>query len=359
MLKIALLGAGGAVGQPLSLLLRLSPLIDTLTLYDRHLAPGVAVDLSHIPCSHDVHGYTAADAGLARALENADIVIVAAGPGITSEMASRDALFQQSALVMPGLVKSYARSCPRATMLVVTNPINAIVPYIAELLRAHGVFDARRLFGVTTLDIVRAETFLAEAEGGGVVVGDRRVDVIGGHSPQTMVPLLSLAQPAARVGGMELEGVANRVRFGGREIIYAKERNGAAALSTAYAVLRFAEAVCRGLRGEKGVVECAYVHLPGIEGGDGMAEELGVGYFAVPVEFDVGNIFLFSSLFFKGSRQANYCDWQMHGASRVVDLLGTISPKDQLSLQIAIPFLRQNIKTGLDAAKDYLSREKS
>ena len=291
MFKVALLGAGGAVGQPLSLLLRLSPLITTLTLYDHHLAPSVAADLSCIPRSQSVHGHTAADAGLTRALDDANVVIIAAGPGITSGMASRDALFRQSALVMPGLVEAYARSCPGAIMLVVTNPVNAIVPFVAELLKAYGVFDARRLFGVTTLDVVRAETFLADAENRSVhddVAGDgQAVDVVGGHSPQTMVPLLSLARPTARVGGRELEGVANRVRFGGREVIYAKGRNGAAALSTAYAVLRFAEAVCRGLRGEGGAVECAYVHLRGIEGGDGMAEELGVGYFAVPVEFDV------------------------------------------------------------------------
>lgn len=291
MVKIAVLGAGGGVGAPLSLLLRLSPLVDDLALYDRHRAPGVAVDLSHIPGARNVHGYTAADAGLARALRDADIVLVVAGAGATPAVTSREALFEANARVVRDLAGEYARVCPRAMMLVVTNPVNAIVPFVAELLKGYGVFDAGRLFGVTTLDVVRAETFLAEAERY-VKVGERRVDVVGGHSPQTTVPLLSQARPAARVGGGVLEGVVNRIRFGGREVVNAKERSGAATLSTAYATFRFTEAVCEALRGQEGGVQCAYVHLRGIEGGDEMAEAVGVEYFAVPVELAV--IFLFS-----------------------------------------------------------------
>ncbi len=39
------------------------------------------------------------------------------------------------------------------------------VPIAAEVLRRAGVYDPRRLFGVTTLDVVRAETFIAEILG--------------------------------------------------------------------------------------------------------------------------------------------------------------------------------------------------
>ena len=99
---------------------------------------------------------------------------------------------------------------------------------------------------------LRAETILAEAEGGrGVgVFGERR--------------------------GTELEGVVNRVLFGGRkEVYYAKERNGAATLVTACATFRvITEAVREALLGKEGVVQCAYLHLRGIEGGDGMAETI-------------------------------------------------------------------------------------
>jgi malate/lactate dehydrogenase len=43
--------------------------------------------------------------------------------------------------------------------------------------------------GVTTLDIVRSNTFVAEAKGLDVV--DVNVPVIGGHAGTTILPLLS------------------------------------------------------------------------------------------------------------------------------------------------------------------------
>ena len=46
--KVAVLGAGGGIGQPLSMLLKLSPLIDELACYDIVGTPGVAADLSHV-----------------------------------------------------------------------------------------------------------------------------------------------------------------------------------------------------------------------------------------------------------------------------------------------------------------------
>jgi hypothetical protein len=36
------------------------------------------------------------------------------------------------------------------------------VPIAAKILEKHGVFDANRLFGVTTLDVVRSNAFVAE-----------------------------------------------------------------------------------------------------------------------------------------------------------------------------------------------------
>jgi malate dehydrogenase len=46
--KVAVLGAGGGIGQPLSMLLKLSPLVDELACYDIVGTPGVAADLSHV-----------------------------------------------------------------------------------------------------------------------------------------------------------------------------------------------------------------------------------------------------------------------------------------------------------------------
>lgn len=48
---------------------------------------------------------------------------------------------------------------------------------------------------------------------------------------------------------------------------------------------RLTERVCRALNDEKEVRECSFVYLPGIEGGNEIAQALGVEYFAAQVEF--------------------------------------------------------------------------
>ena len=52
--KVAVLGAGGGIGQPLSLLLKLDKNVTSLSLYDIRGAPGVAADVSHIDTTSEV-----------------------------------------------------------------------------------------------------------------------------------------------------------------------------------------------------------------------------------------------------------------------------------------------------------------
>ena len=101
--KVAVLGAAGGIGQPLSLLLKLSPQIGTLSCYDVVGTPGVAADLSHIPTASSVTGSLPSSGswppkgndGLKDALTGANIVVIPAGvprkPGMT-----RDDLFNVS-----------------------------------------------------------------------------------------------------------------------------------------------------------------------------------------------------------------------------------------------------------------------
>lgn len=58
--KVAVLGAAGGIGQPLSLLLKDNDNITHLSLYDLMNTPGVAADLSHIPSKAKVRCKSAA-----------------------------------------------------------------------------------------------------------------------------------------------------------------------------------------------------------------------------------------------------------------------------------------------------------
>ena len=159
-MKVAVLGASGGIGQPLALLCKLSPLIDEVGCYDVVGTPGVAADLSHCPTPAKVTGSLpaagawppAGNSGLEAALTGADIVIIPAGvprkPGMT-----RDDLFNTNAGIVKTLVEGCAKYCPGAVLGIISNPVNSTVPIAAEVLKKAGVYDPKKLCGVTTLDV--------------------------------------------------------------------------------------------------------------------------------------------------------------------------------------------------------------
>ena len=51
----------------------------------------------------------------------------------------------------------------QAIINIISNPVNSTVPIAAETLKAAGVYDPKKVLGVTTLDVVRANTFVAGA----------------------------------------------------------------------------------------------------------------------------------------------------------------------------------------------------
>ena len=73
-----MLGAAGGIGQPLALLLKASPHVGELSLYDVANTAGVAADLSHISTPVSVRGYTGA-AQLGDALTGCQLVVIPAG----------------------------------------------------------------------------------------------------------------------------------------------------------------------------------------------------------------------------------------------------------------------------------------
>eukprot|EP00744_Colponema_vietnamica_P003247 GILI01005004.1.p1 GENE.GILI01005004.1~~GILI01005004.1.p1 ORF type:complete len:339 (-),score=152.35 GILI01005004.1:163-1125(-) len=251
--KVVVLGAAGGIGQPLSLLLKNSPLVSELSLYDIVHCPGVAADLSHISTPAKVTGYKRDE--IAAALDGADVVIIPAGvprkPGMT-----RDDLFNTNATIVKNLVVEVAKHSPKALIGIISNPVNSTVPIAAEALKKANVFDPRRLFGVTTLDIARAKTFVAsEAK---LNPYDINITVVGGHSGPTIVPLISQSG-INNIPQDVLEKLVHRIQYGGDEVVKAKDGAGSATLSMAYAGAEFTFSLLKALRGDKGIVECTFV----------------------------------------------------------------------------------------------------
>jgi len=269
--KVTVLGAAGGIGQPLSLLLKLNPNVTELALYDIRGAPGVAADISHVNTKSTVKGYEPTPSGLNDALKGSKVVLIPAGvprkPGMT-----RDDLFNTNASIVRDLAKACAESCPDANILVISNPVNSTVPIVSEIFKARGVYNPKRLFGVTTLDVVRASRFVSELKA--TDPKDENITVIGGHSGVTIVPLFSQSAHPELSSNAEL---VKRVQFGGDEVVQAKDGAGSATLSMAMAGARMAESILRAAKGEKGVIEPTFVDSP-------LYKDQGIDFFSSKVE---------------------------------------------------------------------------
>ncbi|WP_313448621.1 malate dehydrogenase [Pseudescherichia sp.] len=282
-MKVAVLGAAGGIGQALALLLKTQlPSGSELSLYDiAPVTPGVAVDLSHIPTAVKIEGFAGEDA--TPALKGADVVLISAGVARKPGM-DRSDLFNVNAGIVKNLVNQVAKTCPQACIGIITNPVNTTVAIAAEVLKKAGVYDKNKLFGVTTLDIIRSNTFVAELKG--KQPGDVEVPVIGGHSGVTILPLLSQI-PGVSFSEQEVTDLTKRIQNAGTEVVEAKAGGGSATLSMGQAAARFGLSLVRALQGEQGVVECAYVEGDGeharffsqplLLGKNGVAERQSIG----------------------------------------------------------------------------------
>ncbi|KAG0048029.1 hypothetical protein BGZ83_006954 [Gryganskiella cystojenkinii] len=318
--KVVVCGAAGGIGQPLSLLLKQSDLISHLALFDVVNAAGVAADLSHINTKSRVtgHGRDSMD----EALKGAHTVVIPAGvprkPGMT-----RDDLFKINAGIIRDLAEGVAKNCPEAFVLVISNPVNSTVPIVAEVLKKHNVFNPKKIFGISTLDVVRSSRFVSEVIPS-VDPRSTRVTVVGGHSGVTIVPLLSQIPGHENLSQEQLDALTHRIQYGGDEVVKAKDGAGSATLSMAFAGARFTNVILEAtVAGKSGLVESTYLNLSADDSASTKAfrEKTGLEYFAVDVEFGTG------------------------GVSNIRPL-PKLSVYEQKLLDAAIPELKTNIEKG-------------
>ena len=310
-MKVVILGAAGGIGQALGLLLKTElPSGTELSLYDiAPVTPGVAADLSHIPTPVKVEGFSGEDPS--PALLSADIVLISAGVARKPGM-DRSDLFNINAGIVKNLVSSCADNCPKALIGIITNPVNTTVAIAAEVLKNKGVYDPARLFGVTTLDVIRSSTFVAE-----IYDEDPRdinVPVIGGHSGITILPLLS--QSGFEFSENDAAAMTKRIQNAGTEVVEAKAGGGSATLSMGQAAAKFGLSLVRALNGEKDVIECTYV-----QGSGDLAR-----FFAQPVLLG------------------------KNGVEKILDY-GDLSEFEQTTLDDALNTLRSDIKIGEEFVK--------
>merc|ERR1712051_706744 len=161
------------------------------------------------------------------------------------------------------VVEACAKYCPNAVVALIVNPVNSVVPAMAELYKKKGL-DPKKIVGVTTLDVVRANKFVAEMTGSDP--DEIEVPVVGGHAGVTILPLFSQEGHARRIPAAEIPALDKHVQDAGTDVVNAKNGKGSATLSMAYAGARLGKAVLAGLNGTP-TTECAYVMsdvMPGL-----------------------------------------------------------------------------------------------
>ena len=278
--KIALVG-GGNIGGTLAHLAGLKDLGDVV-IFDivKGLPQGKALDLAQ---SSPVDGFDSQLVGAQgySAIRGADVVIVTAGvprkPGM-----SRDDLVGINTKVIMAVADGIRKYCPRAFVICVTNPLDAMV---WALRQASGLPPNMVVGMAGVLDSARLRYFLADEFK--VSVEDVTAFVMGGHG-DTMVPLARYSTvagiPVADMIKMgwttrrRIADIVQRTRDGGAEIV-GLLKTGSAFYAPASAAIQMAEAY---LKDKKRILPCA-AHLTGQYG----VRDL---YLGVPVVIGAGGV---------------------------------------------------------------------
>jgi len=213
---------------------------------------------------------------------NSDVVVVTAGIARRPGM-SRDDLLQTNAKIVSTVVSQVVRYSPKAYMIVVSNPLDAMV-HVAKQVSG---WPKQRVMGMAgVLDSARFRYFIAQELG--VSVEDVHGFVLGGHG-DTMVPVpryatvngISITQ---LLSAEQIARLVQRTRDGGAEIVnYLKQ--GSAFYAPGAAIVQMVEAIVKDkkrvlpaaayLEGEYGLHDI-YVGVPILLGAAGVEKVIEV-----------------------------------------------------------------------------------
>ena len=278
--KIALVGSGN-IGGTLAHLAAIKELGD-VTLFDiaEGIPQGKSLDLAQ---SGPVESFDSKMIGSNdyKDLKDSDVVIVTAGVARKPGM-SRDDLVEINTKVMKQVGKGIKDNCPKAFVICITNPLDAMV---GVLQRASGLPTNMVVGMAGVLDSARFRHFLAEEFD--VSVSDVTAFVLGGHG-DTMVPLARYSAVAGipvpdlvKMGWStqeKIDQIVQRTRDGGAEIV-GLLKTGSAFYAPASSAIEMTESY---LKDKKKLLPCAayvdghynlnglYVGVPVIIGKNGV-----------------------------------------------------------------------------------------
>ncbi|WP_316677819.1 malate dehydrogenase [uncultured Tolumonas sp.] len=256
-MKISIIGAAGGIGQATALLMSLNFNNVELSLFDiDDSVHGVGLDLSHIPSSVRVNTYSGYK-NINDAISESDIIVITAGITRKPGMDRRELISANAKILYP-IIEAIALNCPKAFICLVTNPINSLVPLAARILSKFSIFDAKKLFGVTTLDVLRAKSILEDKLN--INVNYEDFYIMGGHSKSTILPVVNdKILKKMDSSSYAYDDFVSDVQNCGDAVVKEKRGRGSATLAMATAALKFVKSLCLAIEGQEDIIECAYV----------------------------------------------------------------------------------------------------
>jgi malate dehydrogenase len=209
-------------------------------------------------------------------IKGSDIVVITAGlprkPGM-----SRDDLLLKNASIMKEVCGHVKDNCPDAIVIVVSNPLDAMVGVAYRILG----FPKNKVMGMAgILDSTRFAYFISEHTG--ISVENINTLVLGGHGDQ-MIPLVRYTNisgiPLEKfLSRDKIEKIVERTRKGGAEIV-SLLKTGSAYYATASSIVEMIGAI---VKDKKKILPCAayldkeyrvsgiFIGVPVILGNDGI-----------------------------------------------------------------------------------------
>lgn len=216
--KVSIIGVG-TVGSTAAFMLAEKNICD-IVLVDivDGRAEGRALDIAE---AGPLYGFDSKLTGVTysfKETKDSDIVVITAGFPRSPAIPTRDALLEVNVKVMIDITKEIIKYSPNAILLVVTNPLDAIVYAVKQL----SGFPKNRVIGMAgVLDSARFREFISMETGASC----RRINamVLGGHGDD-MVPLTRYANingiPITEFLNQEqIDRIVKRTRNGGGEVV--------------------------------------------------------------------------------------------------------------------------------------------
>ncbi|XP_066901534.1 malate dehydrogenase isoform X2 [Halyomorpha halys] len=274
---VTLLGCNNLMGRITAAELKIHGKdIKQLKLWDNcNSIRGVGMELSHIPTMTKTSSFVG-KGQLQMALRNADIVMIMGGNAGFPRESTTD-LFARNSAHMREMTNAILAHAPKAMIGICVNPVMPCLAMFACIQTGQGLFCPNKVFGVMALEEMRAATLAAVKLG--LPPGTVKVQLTGGGTSDTVVPVISSAQPGGdflKTDMIELMNLLRNMTENVKEI-----SQNAPHLSGGHATAKFVLALVKGLSRDEQVNLSAAVRTSAL---------VGVPYLTLPVTVGRGGV---------------------------------------------------------------------